>query len=55
MAATRYLSGLIALLGVAMIVATLLRGGGPTAVGLLMGALFVAAGGARLWLERSGD
>jgi hypothetical protein len=40
---------LMILLGVAMIVVTLTRGFG---VGLLLGALFVAAGGGRLWLLR---
>jgi len=37
------------LLGVAMIVITLTRGFG---VGLLLGALFVAAGAGRLWMLR---
>jgi hypothetical protein len=47
---TRLLSVTLVLLGVAMIVSTLARGGGPTAYGLLIGLLFVVAGGARLWL-----
>jgi hypothetical protein len=37
------------LLGVAMIVITLTRGLG---VGLLLGALFIAAGAGRLWMVR---
>ena len=40
------------LLGVAMIVRTLAAGGGPVAVGIVMGVLFVAAGAGRLWAER---
>jgi len=36
-------------LGAAIVVRTAIVGGG---VGLLLGALFVAAGGARLWLLR---
>jgi hypothetical protein len=40
------------LLGVAIVVRTVAAGGGPLAFGLLMGILFVAAGAARLLLER---
>jgi prolipoprotein diacylglyceryltransferase len=47
------LSALIGLLGVAIIVTTLARGGGPLATGLLVGLLFVAAGAGRLWAERA--
>jgi hypothetical protein len=43
---------LLVLLGVAIVVRTLAAGGGPLAFGLLMGVLFVAAGAARLLLER---
>jgi len=39
-------------LGVAMIAVTLSNGGGPTAFGILIGLLFVAAGGGRLWVQR---
>jgi hypothetical protein len=49
---TGLMSGLIVLLGVAMIVRTLAAGGGPLAAGLLLGLLFVAAGAGRLWVER---
>jgi hypothetical protein len=49
---TRLLSGLMVLLGVAIIVRTLAAGGGPLATGLLFGVLFVAAGAGRLWVER---
>jgi hypothetical protein len=49
---TVLLSGLIVLIGLAMIVRTLASGGGPLAMGLLMGLLFVAAGAGRLWAER---
>jgi len=40
------------LVGVALLVSTVARGGGVLAVGVLFGLLFVAAGGARLWLLR---
>jgi prolipoprotein diacylglyceryltransferase len=51
-AATRLLSVVMVLVGVALVVATLTRGGGPLAVGVVFGLLFVAAGVARLVLER---
>lgn len=46
------LPALMALVGVAIIVRTLTLGGGPTATGLLVGVLFCAAGGLRLYAER---
>jgi hypothetical protein len=51
-AITALLSGLMVVIGFAMIVRTLAAGGGPLAAGLLMGLLFVAAGAGRLWAER---
>jgi hypothetical protein len=50
--ATHVLSGLMVLIGIAIIVRTLAEGGGPAAVGLVLGALFVGAGAGRLYLER---
>jgi hypothetical protein len=50
--ATTILSSLMVLIGVAMIAITLTRGGGPLAFGLLVGILFIAAGGGRLWAQR---
>ncbi len=50
--ATVVLSGLMIVIGVAMIVRTLAEGGGPIALGLLLGLLFVAAGAGRLYVER---
>jgi len=49
---TTVLSVLMIGLGVAMIAVTLSRGGGPAAFGILVGLLFVAAGGGRLWAQR---
>ena len=46
----RALSGLLCLLGVAMVAATLARGGGPLALGVVVGVLFAALGAGRLYL-----
>jgi hypothetical protein len=49
---TYVLSAAMLLLGIAMIVITLARGGGPLAGGLVLGVLFFAAGAGRLYVER---
>jgi hypothetical protein len=51
-ALTRLTSFLLAFLGVGIIVRTVDAGGGATAVGVLVGLLFVAAGVGRLYLTR---
>jgi hypothetical protein len=43
------LSGAMVVIGVAMLVVTIASGGGPLAIGVLLGLLFVVAGGGRLW------
>jgi hypothetical protein len=48
---TRVLSSLMVVIGVVLIIRTLSLGGGPVAVGMVFGALFVAAGAARLYLD----
>jgi hypothetical protein len=48
---TAVLSAVLVLLGLAMIVRTLVAGGGAGAFGLLLGVLFVAAGLGRLYLN----
>jgi hypothetical protein len=50
--ATRLMSAVMALIGLAILVSTLARGGGPLTVGVLLGLLFVAAGAGRLYLSR---
>ncbi len=50
--ATRVLSVLMVVLGLAILVSTIARGGGPLAIGMLLGVLFVAAGVGRLYVER---
>jgi len=51
-AGTRVMSFLLVVLGVAILVTTLTAGGGPLATGVLVGLLFMAAGCARLYLQR---
>ena len=51
-AATRVLSALMVVIGLAIIARTVAGGGGPVALGLLLGVLFVAAGAGRLYAER---
>ena len=53
-ASTAVLSGLIALLGLVMLVSTIARGGGPLSVGVVLGVLFVAAGAGRLYITLRG-
>jgi hypothetical protein len=45
----RILSVLFVLLGIAMLVVTLTRGGGPLSLGVLMGVAFLGIGLGRLW------
>ena len=46
------LSTAIVVIGVALVVTTIAQGGGPLAVGVLLGILFVALGAGRLYLAR---
>ena len=48
---TRLLSGVLVVIGLALVVRTLVEGGGPLATGVILGVLFVLAGGGRLWLQ----
>ncbi len=50
----RVLSALLVIIGVAMLVTTIARGGGPLANGILLGVLFCALGAGRLLLSRHG-
>jgi hypothetical protein len=51
-AATRAMSVVMVVLGIAILVSTIARGGGPLAIGVLLGVMFVAAGAGRLYVER---
>jgi hypothetical protein len=48
---TRLMSGVMMLIGVALLVRTIAAGGGPLSSGVLLGALFVLAGAGRLYLQ----
>jgi hypothetical protein len=52
--ATRIFSVTILGFGLAILVVTVARGGGPTAVGILFGLVFVAMGAGRLYLSLRG-
>ena len=43
------------LVGIALVVRTLIAGGGAIATGLLLGVLFIAAGAGRLYLQFRGQ
>ena len=51
---TRILSIAMILIGIALVVRTLVAGGGAAATGLVLGILFMLAGGARLYLQLRG-
>jgi hypothetical protein len=50
--AVRIFSVTIIGFGVAILIVTLARGGGPLAVGVLFGLLFIALGSGRLYLSK---
>jgi hypothetical protein len=52
LASTRLLSTLILTLGVTMVVLSLARGGGPLALGVVVGAMLATFGALRLWFAR---
>ena len=52
---TRLTSIAIAVLGLAMIASTLARGGGPLALGVVLGVLFTLLGAGRAWLAGPGE
>ncbi len=47
--ATLVLSAAMVVIGIAILVQTVSAGGGPLALGTVLGVLFVAAGGGRLY------
>jgi hypothetical protein len=53
-ASTRLFSILMIVIGLALLVRTVIAGGGALATGLLLGVLFILAGAARLYLQLRG-
>ena len=51
---TRVMSALLLVLGIAMIVSALARGGGALALGVVLGTMIALLGAGRLWLARGG-
>ena len=51
-ATTQVMSALMVVIGVAILVRTIVAGGGALAVGIVLGVLFVLAGAGRLWVAR---
>jgi multisubunit Na+/H+ antiporter MnhB subunit len=51
---TRVMSALILILGLAMVVSALARGGGALALGVVLGVMLALLGAGRLWLARGG-
>jgi hypothetical protein len=49
---TMTMSILMVLIGIALVVRTLSAGGGPLAIGVILGVLFVAAGVGRFYIGR---
>jgi hypothetical protein len=47
---TAVLSAALLIVGVALVVRTLVAGGGAGALGVILGVLFVLAGAGRLWV-----
>jgi multisubunit Na+/H+ antiporter MnhB subunit len=52
---TRVLSSLLMLVGLAMVVSALARGGGALALGVVLGTMLALLGAGRLWLARGGE
>ncbi|MEA2349938.1 MAG: hypothetical protein QOG86_879 [Thermoleophilaceae bacterium] len=52
---SRALGAAICVLGVAMVVATLIRGGGPLALGVIVGVAFALLGAGRVYLATRPD
>jgi hypothetical protein len=53
-AVTRVMSVAMIVIGIALIVVTIVHGGGAAATGILVGLLFVLAGAGRLYLVSRG-
>ena len=54
-ASTRVLSTMLLLVGLAMVVSAVARGGGALALGVVLGTMLALLGAGRLWLARGGE
>jgi hypothetical protein len=52
---TRVSSALLFVVGLAMVVSALARGGGALALGVVLGVMLALIGAGRLWLARGGE
>jgi len=52
---TRVLSAIMMLLGITLIILALANGGGPLALGVVLGTMLALIGAGRLWLARGGE
>jgi hypothetical protein len=50
---TVLLGALLVIVGVAMVVSALARGGGPLALGVVLGTMLALLGAGRIWLARA--
>jgi hypothetical protein len=55
LSSTRALSAALLLLGLAMVISALAHGGGPFALGVVLGTMLALLGAGRLWLARGGE
>jgi hypothetical protein len=55
LSSTRALSATLLLLGLAMVISALAHGGGPFALGVVLGTMLALLGAGRLWLARGGE
>ncbi len=49
-ASTRILGSLLVVIGAAMVISALVRGGGPLALGVVLGTMLALLGAGRVWL-----
>ncbi len=55
LASTRLLSAALLVVGVAMVASTIARGGGPLALGVILGIMLALLGAGRFWLTRGDE
>ena len=55
LASTRVPGTMLVLVGLAMVVSAVARGGGALALGVVLGTMLALLGAGRLWLARGGE